>query len=291
MSIWEKGSLSNMSFLWTQSGARLKQCRSLKSAECEGNDVYNWIFLPGGPGLGSESLAGLIENFVCPGILWSLDLPGDGSNTTADDAKAFSHWSQALVEAVSAFDNVILVAHSTGGMYALATPALKQYLSGLVLMDSAPNASWQNEFMVHVVEHSIPEVQKYQEIYEKHPNNDSLRNLVVASLPYLCADEGSYAKFDFLKNLPYNFRATEWSSQHFDCTYEAAWTPESIPTLIFAGDQDHLTPLSLFKNSFCFQGDYVIIEEIPGAGHYPWVEKPDDVQKLFVRYFKRFFGS
>lgn len=272
----------NKEYLWTKSGARLSHIRS------QGHGIpYNWIFLPGGPGLGSASLAELTENFPCPGNLWCLDLPGDGSNTTPDDMQAFSHWSQALVEAVTALDHVILVAHSTGGMYALSIPHLEEVLSGLVLMDSAPDASWQNEFMTYVAAHPLPEVTKLQEIYETTPNNDLLRDMVVASIPYFCARGCPPEKFDFLKALPYNFRATAWSANHFDATYKAKWVPK-IPTLIIAGDQDHITPLSLFKQSPHFHHDNIMIEEIPQAGHYPWIENPADVYKAFERYFREF---
>lgn len=56
---------------------------------------------------------------------------GDGSNTTSDNPESFSKWPAALIEAVSQFDNVILVAHSTGGMYALSVPELESRLEGL----------------------------------------------------------------------------------------------------------------------------------------------------------------
>ena len=122
---------------WTRSGARLQRVHQ------NSNSQYNWLFLPGGPGLGSESLSDLIKILSLPGAIWYLDLPEDGSNTT-DDKFSFSNWSISLIEATKALDQVILVAHSSGGMFALATPELEDNLLGLVLMDSSPNASWQN---------------------------------------------------------------------------------------------------------------------------------------------------
>src|SRR5688572_9025224 len=117
-------------YLWTSLKSRLQYISSSKG------EPFNWLFLPGGPGLGSESLAGLTTLLQLPGTVWHLDLPGDGSNTTSDDSHYFSSWSEALVEAVKSLDKVILVAHSTGGMYALATAKLEGLLAGLVLMDS-----------------------------------------------------------------------------------------------------------------------------------------------------------
>ena len=107
-------------YLWTKLGARLTWINSRPGG------IYHWIFLPGGPGLGSESLIDLTQCLKLPGTVWHLDLPGDGSNITRNNQLSFSKWSEALIEAVSLFDNVILAAHSTGGMYALATSLLEK---------------------------------------------------------------------------------------------------------------------------------------------------------------------
>lgn len=79
-------------YLWTNLKARLQYIRT----ESGGN--YNWLFLPGGPGLGSESLTNLTQMLQLPGNIWHVDLPGDGSNLTTDDSQYFSHWPQALIE-------------------------------------------------------------------------------------------------------------------------------------------------------------------------------------------------
>ena len=98
---------------WTQSRPRLK----LFSSSEEGN--LNWLFLPGGPGLGAESLLPLLKILQLTGKPWLLDLPGDGSNTTSNNQESFKSWPVALIEAAKSFTHVVLVAHSTGGMYAL----------------------------------------------------------------------------------------------------------------------------------------------------------------------------
>lgn len=66
-----------------------------------------------------------------PATIWHPDLPGDGSNKTPDDEQHFSHWSDALLEAVSLLNNVILVAHSTSGMHALASQKIKKKINWL----------------------------------------------------------------------------------------------------------------------------------------------------------------
>ena len=169
------------------------------------------------------------------------------------DQQYFSRWSEALVESINALDNVVLVAHSTGGMYSLATPALQKMLTGLVLMDSAPDASWQQLLMEAVKHNPIPEVEYLHKLYAESPNNETLKQLTVLSVPYLFTKNGLKKDLSFLESLPYNFMTCEWSAQHFDPSYKAKWIPINIPTLIFAGEKDSVTPLSLFLEAIDFK--------------------------------------
>lgn len=272
-------------YLWTSLRSRLHLVNH------QGGGPYHWLFLPGGPGLGSESLNQLTQLLQLPGAIWHLDLPGDGSNLTSNNAEYFSRWSEALVEAVEALDNVILVAHSTGGMYALATPALEKRLMGLVLMDSAPNASWQKIFMEYVREHPLAEVEKLQKIYNASPGNKILKELMIASSPYLFTETGLKKGVFMLENLPINYETCKWSAKHFDFTYQAKWIPKNIPTLILGGEKDHITPLSLFALSEDFQRENILIREICKAGHYPWMDNPEQISLVFREYCQMYLNG
>lgn len=48
----------------------------------------NWLFLPGGPGIGSERLRELVDAVAVSGCLWLVERPGDGSNANAPGAPA-----------------------------------------------------------------------------------------------------------------------------------------------------------------------------------------------------------
>lgn len=267
-------------YLWTKSRARLQFLHAYP-----GNNI-NWLFLPGGPGLGSESLHGLAELLKLPGNSWHVDLPGDGSNTTEDDTEAFSHWSAALIEAVSALPNVILVAHSSGGMFALATPELENILQGLVLMDSAPNAGWQGFFMNYVNHHPLPDIDKLQHLYDLDPSNEKLKSLTIACAPYFSAEKSQKKIVSLFETLPFNYRSHLWSATNFDTTYQAKWIPKTIPALIFAGEQDILTPLKLFLANKDFQRENIIIRAITDSSHFPWFENPQEVKQIFEEYYQ-----
>lgn len=266
------------SYLWTNLKARLQLIRTTPGAN------YNWIFLPGGPGLGSESLHSLTKILQLPGSIWHLDLPGDGSNTTNNDAKFFSQWSKALIEAVKALPNVILVAHSTGGMYALSTPALNKILVGLVLIDSAPDSSWQKRFMQHINKNPIKDSNNLQNKYGKNPNNDLLKKITLLSAQYSFTKKGLRKGVSLLKSLPFNYKTCEWSGKYFDRTYKAKWIPNTMPTLILAGEKDQIIPLDFFINSKRFRRKNIIIRSIKNAGHFPWIENPKQMVKVFREY-------
>jgi pimeloyl-ACP methyl ester carboxylesterase len=265
--------------VWTQSKARLQLMKSTTKYN------LNWLFLPGGPGLGSESLSDLTKLLTLPGSLWHLDLPGDGSNCF--DQASFANWQTALVEAVGALPNPVLVGHSTGGMYALATPALKNYLSGLVLISSAPDTSWRKQYFEFCKNYPIIDANKIAAKYAKYPNNTLLRQLTIASAAHCFSDNSLKKGLKLLSSLPYNHESCDWSGAHFDETYKAKWIPKTLPTLILTGENDNIIPIHYFKNDKRFQRDNISIKIIKKAGHFPWIDNPNQVHELFSKYAKR----
>jgi len=256
---------------WTPSGARLQLVRTLAGKN------LNWIFLPGGPGLGSESLIPLLDILQLPGTMWRLDLPGDGSNTTHG---TISQWAPALLEAAGAFENVIMVGHSRGGMFLLSLPKLEKKIKGLVLLDTAPDKTWQKEFASRIIHSALPEETNYYH----HPSDETLKGFVLAGARYMFTQEWMEKGTKSLENLPYNHQAIQWTQKHFDPTYSAKWIPKQIPTLILAGSEDLATPLKLFAQKKEYHRSNIMMREIRNAGHFPWIENPVDVAAAFKEY-------
>lgn len=268
-------------YLWTKSKARLL----LISSNNKSN--YNWVFIPGGPGLGSEYLDQLTNLLFLPGSIWHFDFPGDGSNIITDNAKPFKNWPKALIEAICALNNVILVTHSFSGMFALTMPELENLITGLVLMDAAPNKSWQKCFQQYQTMHPLPEAEKKLKIYNKKRSNNTLKDFVIAGATYCVCSKGLKRYISIARGLSFNYKAYEWHTKNFHPTYKAKWVPKKIPTLIFAGDSDHITPLSLFMKIKKFRRKTISIAEIKNAGHYPWIENPRQVIAIFKKYSKK----
>lgn len=173
-------------------------------------------------------------------------------------------------------------------MYALSLQELEGFLEGLILLDSAPNARWQASFAEIVRDFPVPGLEVLQERYEKHPNNQTLKEVTLASAPYLFTQRGQAFGIESLRSLPYNYETCRWSEKYFDQTYQAKWIPETIPTLILAGEKDLVTPLRLFKDEKRFNRDNIIFKSIKGAGHFPWIENPTEVAEAFSAYANQF---
>lgn len=238
----------------------------------------NWLFVPGGPGLGSESLTDLVSCVRPPGTSWLVDLPGDGSNVDAPGAPddPYPTWPQVVAEAVAAVPNPVAVGHSTGGHYLLATPEVEPLLTGLVLVSSAPNDDWAPALKDTMRANPLPGVAAAGRRYAAEPTSAHLRDISVASAAWSFTAAGLPAGTRLFANLPYNPAATAWSAKHFDHDYAAAWWPAHLPTLIVSGTDDRIVVQRLWDEPR-YRGTNVTRAVIDGAAHFPWIDRPDEV--------------
>lgn len=266
---------------WTPSGVRLR-----KHHERPGE--LDWLLVPGGPGIGSESLNELSDVLEVPGRIWLVDLPGDGSNVDAPGSPAdpYSVWPAALLEAADAVPRPVFVGHSTGGEYLLSVPELEQVLVGLVLVSTAPNASWMSDFDAMMRAHPLPAVDAAMAAYDADPTDANLRDFAVATAPWNFRPDMVSRGADLLKNMPYNRQAVDWSAENFDTTYSAQWWPTSLPTLIVSGADDRIVIQRLWDEP-SFRGEHVTRARIDGGGHFAWIEEPEQVRAAFSRFADR----
>jgi pimeloyl-ACP methyl ester carboxylesterase len=261
---------------FTASGVRLR-----RHAQRFGD--INWLFLPGGPGIGSESLIELVDTLDMPGNMWLVDLPGDGSNVAPPTSPGdhYQKWPGVLLEAAQVVPNSVYVGHSTGGMYLLSVPELEKHIKGLVLISSAPDASWHSSFIQMTLQNPLPQVEKAAREFEKNRTNEKLRDIAVASAEWNFTAESVDMGRQFLARMPYNFQAADWSDHCFDNTYVAKWWPNLLPTLILSGSDDRIIAQSLWDNPK-FQRQNVLRRTIDSAAHFLWLEKPEAVREAFA---------
>jgi pimeloyl-ACP methyl ester carboxylesterase len=266
---------------FTPSGVRLR-------AHVRRPGALDWLFLPGGPGLGSESLGGLVDAARVPGTSWLVDMPGDGSNVDAPGAPAdpYALWPDVLVEAARAVARPVFVGHSMAGMYLLAVPELEELLLGLALISSAPDSSWLPAFFELARRHPLPGVAEATARFEADPSNENLRAISVLSAGYNFGSGFVEAGAGLLSRLPYNLAAVEWSAEHFEPTYGARWWPRDLPTLIVSGSDDRIVDQTLWDEER-FNGPNIIRRRIDGGAHFPWIERPEAVREALAALTER----
>lgn len=261
--------------LHTASGVRLRCAR-------DDGDGRDWLLLPGGPGLGSESLAGLVDCLPGPARVWLVDLPGDGSNRQ-HAASCRDSWPGVLVEAAHSVPGAIFLGHSTGGMYLLSVPGLEPLLRGLVLISAAPDAGWQAGFAQRVAEQPLPEAEAALARFAAAPGVETLREAMLASAPWNFLPQGLERGRMLLADLPYNPAAMAWSAKHFDADYRARWWPAQLPVLLLSGREDRVVDQSAWAAAR-WQTANACRVVIDAAGHFPWVEQPQAVAAALAAY-------
>jgi pimeloyl-ACP methyl ester carboxylesterase len=244
------------------------------------NGALNWLLLPGGPGIGSESLEGLADALDVPGAIWLIDLPGDGSNIVQGDP--YRQWPGVLVEAAAAVRDAVYVGHSTGGAYLLSCPALRGLVRGIALLDTAPDCSWYAKYVKMTQANPLPVFGQALARYQADPTHAHLAALCVASAEWNFSPSGIDAGRALLAAMPYNAAAVEWSDKHFDHSYRALWWPD-VPVLRLAGAEDRIVAQDGW-DAPAYHTSNVLHQEIPRAGHFPWIENPQGVAHAF-RHF------
>jgi pimeloyl-ACP methyl ester carboxylesterase len=186
------------------------------------------------------------------------------------------------VEAAQALDDVVMVGHSTGGMFMLSLPELEAHLAGMALVSSAPHAGWRDSFAQYTQDHPIPAVDDAAARYAEHPDDRHLRDLTLAAAPWNFGERDLARGRSLLEGLPYNHAAVAWADAHFDDTYRARWSPRTIPALVVSGAQDHVVTQQLWHEDPAFTRPNILHRRIEGAAHFPWIENPEAVHAAFT---------
>jgi pimeloyl-ACP methyl ester carboxylesterase len=267
---------------YTASGVRMRLHSTRKG-------TLNWLLLPGGPGIGSESLHELADAMDVPGTIWLVDLPGDGSNLS-QQADPFALWPQVLLEAAEVVADAVFVGHSTGGMYLLSTPRLRDCVRGLALLDTAPDCGWHAEYVEMTRNGPLPAFERAAAAYERDCGIENLTTLCVSSAEWNFTPAGLAAGRALLARMPYNSAAVQWSDANFDQRYKASWWPTEMPVLRLSGDNDRIVSQRRWDDP-AYNTPNVMARGIPGAGHFPWIENPAAVAEVFRAFASEVIGA
>lgn len=245
----------------------------------------HWLFLPGGPGLGSESFSNLGQRLKLPGNTWYIDYPNDGSNQVSQN-DYFEGWRQGLLDLVCLFRNVVIVAHSFSGMFVLSEASIEKHIKGLVLLNTSPNANWMQEISKQAEKFHLPDVSEVQAQYQSNLSDEMFKKLTINCAPYFFSESALSEGKSLLQELPYSHKSYNWAGEDFHPGYQATFIP-SIPTLIIGGEYDHVTPSTLFSNNRSWHRNHITIECLSGAGHFSWFDAFEDIHRLLIIYSKK----
>ncbi|MCX4083911.1 hypothetical protein N7281_03385 [Rickettsia hoogstraalii] len=159
----EEGIKANYSFIRNYRLNRLKEDSICK---------LNWLFLPGGPGMGANYLIDFVSKLDLQGSLYIGDFPRDGDNRNTEEI-SYEDWKAGLIEVINRLAPCILVTHSFSGMFSLTIDNLENILTGLVIMSSTPNNPWTKET---ATKYNLPDISDdLKELYA-NPTDNQLKN-------------------------------------------------------------------------------------------------------------------
>lgn len=243
---------------------------------------YNWLFLPGGPGLGSEYLQSLCEQLNLSGSVYRVDFPMDGTNPkgTLD----IEQWRLGLVDLLRSMPKVILVCHSFSAMFALLVPEIETELAGLVLM----NTTTTNTFFEHIdavqKKYSLPDLLPAASQYHLDPTDASYKAFW-DSYKHYCFTHEELVEGENLQTLfTFNSAAYYYAIQHVFPNYQSQWYPTKIPAMTISSEFDYICPPKIFIEDQHYQAHNIINKMIFKAGHCPWLCAFDQVQQCFDAY-------
>ncbi len=230
----------------------------------------NWLFLPGGPGIGSQYLEDFVIRLNLPGSKFIGDFPGDGDNRNVDDIN-YDNWKSGLLEVIRNLAPCMLVTHSFSGMFALTIPELENLISGLVIMSSAPDAGWIKELVNSKEKYDLPDTSAVISQFYSAPTDENFKVLCEAQKPYLFTRQELEEGQKILDACSYNAKAKLWVDQNFHMTYQHNWCPTNIPTVIIGSKDDRLLPIKLFLDQDEWVRDNIQILKLENTGHFPFL--------------------
>ncbi len=252
--------------------------------QTNGEETYNWLFFPGGPGGDSSYFRSLADLVDLPGNVWLIDLPGNGSNVSSDTSEDFDTWLEIFPSLIEKFQNPIVVGHSFGGMLPLLFPELENKLKGLVILNSAPTL-WMEEAAAYGKQFDLPDLTAEMQAFVEQPCQETFDVALEACTPYYFPELTLTQGKELLSKLPFQYLpAVWWQKKAVESNYSAKWAPQQVPTLIIGGKYDCVCPFSLFEKDQRFDRENIELVFIEDAGHLPWLENPQAVKEAFANF-------
>ncbi|MGL6028760.1 MAG: alpha/beta hydrolase [Legionella sp.] len=237
-----------------------------------------WLFLPGGPGIGSAYLSPFVQQLNVPGTKLIADFPADGSNDKGE--LYLKSWNEGLLDLVRSLNKPILVTHDFSTLFALNNPELEPHLGGIILM----NGNSENSFVTHINHmrelHQLPDLAQSTCAYHLNPITSLYKAFwQVYKFYYFSAEELGLGE-QMMAQFKYNNSAYYYGLYHFYPQYQCRWLP-TIPAMTIGSEHDYICPPHIFIDNQAFQQTNFSHYLIENAGHCPWLKQLPQVQRCF----------
>jgi pimeloyl-ACP methyl ester carboxylesterase len=255
----------------------------LTPLKTNGNSNFNWIFLPGGPGMGSKYLADFAKQLILPGSTYLVDFPGDGDNRNVPDIN-LKEWHEDLAKVAIALKPCIVVTHSFSGMLALSVRELEEVAAGLVILNSTPDNSWITNLAITAQLYNLPSTTIASFNLVNNPIDENLRLVFDACIPYLFAPDEIDLGLKLLDQCSFNAKTYLHLYQDFIPNFHHTWTPQNLPTLIIGSTGDKILPIKLFADNPNFARANITITELENNSHFPWLSDFAKLNTAFLEW-------
>lgn len=234
----------------------------------------NWVFIPGGPGLGHEYLIGPVEQFKLSGSKYIYEFPT--IDPTISDLEIFNHIKDDFKSICSLLDQVIFVGHSFGGMLLQTLDLERASYKKQVLLCSMPRSAGLN-FAANAFKNFSKGdqdlIKSSEAVYENLKNTLNFKNLFLSWTPYYVEAELRSKCTEMLNDCSYDHDFYEWGNRFF-FEHHNKIGKIADETVIINVQNDKLCPSGIFG-----------VEEIvlSGSAHFPWMDNVMALEKILIK--------
>lgn len=170
-------------------------------------------------------------------------------------------------------------------MITLLTPELENFLKGVVILSSAPRL-WLEEAASCARKYDLPNFNPQLQEFVANPSEETCKMLLDACVSYYFYKKETMEKGRaLLLSTPFAFQpGFWWMDKVIVSGYTAAWIPKNVPALIIGSEFDFMTPFEIFQKDPRFLRPNIQLVEIKEAGHFNWMDNPEDVKTAFQNY-------